>query len=314
MKLNEILRNALEKPMPTAEELIVLANRRKISTRYLGVFIAVAMVTLLGLSVSAAILFGGFGYAFDVAIDTGEIEILSKSTENAEFDIDITEVWFDAHNIHLGGIVTTPEPLDPAGRYELLVHYSVNGGKEISTSAKIYPSGECESAFVLSSWPMENENGWESVGIAGNMAEITLCFERICDWSQHLGTNHIDYYTTYFGEVLLVLDAKSVMKSPLRGTNNGIHATLNEFTLELIGDLGTYHTVFVKMNDGTQIGYMPEDVKWSSHSQDSLLITFSKPMDLANVESVLIIDEWYTYPVGNGVEEVIKSRPAILLE
>ncbi len=302
MKLNEALKNSLAEPLPTAQEIIRAANRRKAPTKRLVVLTAAA-AALLGISVSAALALGGFERAFGARVDTGEVEVVSEIADEAEFEIAVTEVWFDENNLHLGGTVTTPEPLEPDGRCEIPAYLTLNGGDELQSVAKIYPTGERESLFVLSA----------PTGVDGETAEIGLRFERIYDWSRELGDAHIDDYTVYFGEVSLVLDVKSAAKNPLRGSCDGISATLNEFTLELDGDLGEYHAVFVRLSDGSLIGREQGEIKLSSRRDGGLLMTLAKPLDLTKVESVVIVDEWYFHPDAS-IGEVIDVRLEIPLE
>ena len=156
MKLNEIILAATEEDLAGCDADSILARakqmpaRRKLAGWKKALIIAAAACLFVG-TASAAVLLSGFGTAFERPVDTGHVEVLDESPDNEEVIWKFTETWYDKNIIFLGGTVTTPEPLDPAGEYMASCGIKVPGDEIYSDflNVYIYAVGERESAFLM---------------------------------------------------------------------------------------------------------------------------------------------------------------------
>ena len=341
MKLNELIMEATKNDFAGCDADSILAavqckhtaSPRPISWKK-AVLIAAAFCLFAG-TVSAAALLSGFGKAFDKPVDTGHVAILSAATDNEEVVWNITETWFDEYNLHIGGTVTTPEPLDPAGDHRVMCYFQVPGEEEHHLMpGYIFSSGECESPFVISGGTVGHGNGiFTRTGFAEDeiILDIKLCL--LHDYALVPKIDGQSYfmedYVTVPGEwaytVKLVSRDSNVVtwngraESRVPDSSEAVVTSvmLNAFTLEVKGENLTYSYdstegrketpvgIWLKMKDGTLLEkrsgiYANHEIfaEYGKETDDFIIRCFDNPIDPSEVESIILHAEWATFPVS----------------
>ncbi len=341
MKLNEIILAATEKDLAGCDADSILARakqmpaRRKLAGWKKALIIAAAACLFVG-TASAAVLLSGFGTVFERPVDPGHVEVLDENTDNGEVVWKITETWFDNYMLHIGGTVTTPEPLDPNGEYMVLCYFKEPGATtHYALPGYIFPSGGRESAFIFS-----GSSGWDaenySVPTGFRDGEITLEL-RICYFHDfalvpETGGNIADYviipgewsYTVRLesrDENIAVADGRYESLWPDRSSAVVTSVRLTTFSLEIIGEDLTYlwnpetgkreilH-VWLKMKDGTLLfkprgNFANKDsyVRRLRCTDESIVYFFGSLIDPGEVESVILYEGWGTTPTNPAAEE-----------
>ena len=294
MKLKEIINESTKQDFIgcDADSILTQAQSKKTTPpRHSGikkvVLIAAAICLVIG-SVSATALLGGFETAFGQKIDTGHVEVLSSSTDNPDVVWNITETWFDEYNLHIGGTVVTPEPLDPTGDYRIMCYYKIPGEEEHHVMpGYVFPSGENESAFFVSGGTYGHGDGtFSRTGFDGEEVTLELKFCMLHDYTQIPeidGHYFIEDYITIPGEWTYTVKLESrdeqvvywsgrqESQAPASSSAVVTSVMLNAFSMEITGENLTYsyHAaengdvdaikeisvgVWLKMKDGTIIG------------------------------------------------------------
>lgn len=340
MKLNEIILEATRHDLDgtDADSILALAWEKNINTHgFIGwrkaVLIAAA-VFLFAVSVSAAALLSGFGEAFDRPVDTGHVKVLSAATDNEEVTWNITETWFDEYNLHIGGTVITPEPLDPAGDHRVMCCFKLQGDTEYRpVTGYIFPSGDKESAFIVSGGTAENGDGtFTRTGFEEDEITLELKFCLLHDYALVPQIDDQSYfiedYVTFPGEwnytVLLRSSDSAVSlnrryESQAADSSNAVVTSimLNSFTLEITGEnlTYTYNTtggpaetslgVWLRMKDGTLLGKSrgvfantENRVEYSKETSEYMILCFEQPVDPEEVEAVVFHADWATFPAS----------------
>jgi len=216
-----------------------------------------AVFCILTASVSAALKLTGFDTVFDVPVDRGSVVVLESSSTNSDVEWDITDVWFDEYNLHIGGSVTTPEPLDTDGRYIALCYYrQPHEEKNGIMAAYIYPTeGENTAPFYMQSYHARGDDGgFERIGYSGDRVTLELKFMYLHDTSEMPENTEIQIkdYTVIDGEWTYTAELKSADNTAVSlkkryeaaSLEGGIlrvdEIFINPFTMKLTGENFTY--------------------------------------------------------------------------
>ena len=293
--------------------------------RFHKVWIAAAILSVMVVSVSAAIVLSGFGAVFHVPIDTGTVEILDTVSTNKDVTWNITEVWFDENNLHIGGSVTTPDVLSTEGKYLAICNIKEPGDSEYrGITAYLFPNGEKTIPFIVSGFQYCDDSGnWIRDGYPGDTVTLELCF----GWLQNLTDMPSDYVGsmedfviypgtwTYTAKLTSNDETGIYLSETIDGVNRDGEAfqvnsvSVNPFTLEIIGDNLLYthedteYAVFIRMQDGTLLGketgvfaHTENRIEYLNCSEDHMLFCFDKPIDHEQIVSILFVQEWATFP------------------
>lgn len=256
------------------------------------VWIAAAIFCVMTVSVSAAIVLSGFGSVFNVPIDTGKVEILDTVSTNKDVTWNITEVWFDENNLHIGGSVTTPDVLATDGKYLAICSIKEPGDSEHrGITVHLFPNGEKTVPFIVSGFQYRDNSGsWIRHGYPGDTVTLELSF----GWLQDLTDMPSDYVGsaedfviypgtwTYTAKLTSNDETGIYLSETIDGVNCDGEAfqvnsvSVNPFTLEITGDnlmytheasyynkqedkyypeiRDTEYAVFIRMQDGTLLG------------------------------------------------------------
>lgn len=321
MKLNEIITDATKQDFAGCDpdSILMMAQKRQSAHKRIGwkkaILIAAAVCLFAG-TASAVGIHSGFGKAFEHPIDPGHVEILSETIENEEVIWTITETWFDEYNIHIGGTVTTPEPLDPAGDHRMMCYYKRPGEETHRLMlGYIFASGECESAFIISSSTVGHGDGtFSRLGLEGDEVTLELKICMIHDYSRAKNDPRLSFpvqeYVTIPGTWTYTVklesrDANTVIwngtsKSRVPASSQSVVTSvmLNAFSLEIQGENLTYTypsyegmeenpvRVLLKMKDGTLLG--DNDMEYRKDTSDIMIRCFRDPIDPGEVEAVIL--------------------------
>lgn len=306
------------------------------------ILIAAAICLVVG-SISAATLLSGFETAFGHKIDTGHVEVLSSSTDNPDVIWNITETWFDEYNLQIGGTVVTPEPLDPTGDHRVMCYYKIPGEEEHHLMpGYIFPSGGNESAFLVSGGTYGHGDGtFSRTGFDGEEVTLELRFCMLHDYAQipHVdGESYfIEDYITIPGEWTYTVDLEShdeqvihwngrqESQAPASSEAVVTSVTLNAFSMEITGENLTYSYnttdgrqeteigIWLKMKDGTYLekatgNFANTDnrMEYRKNTGTSIISCFENPIDINEVESVILFADWLTIP-ADGKDFLIRD-------
>lgn len=291
-----------------------------------------AIVCLLAVSVSAALLSSGFGSAFDVPLDTGTVEILDTVSTNKDVTWNITEVWFDENNFHIGGCVTAPDALAADRSYLAMCYVKGPGDTEHhGIPVYLFPNGEKTAPFIVSGFQYRDDSGnWIRHGYPGDTVTLELTFA----WLQDL-TDMPSYYTfsaedfvicpgtwTYTARLTSSDRTGISLTDPLERTDLSGETifvdsvSINPFSLEIVGENLMHddeseaedtpeheYAVFIRMKDGTLLGkesglhaHTGNRFDYRSCSEEHLLFCFHKPIDPSQAVSIVFWQEWATFP------------------
>lgn len=300
--------------------------------RFNKVWIAAAIFCVMAVSVSAAIMLSGFESVFNVPIDTGTVEILDTVSTNKDVTWNITEVWFDENNLHIGGSVTTPDILAKDGKYLAICYVKEPGDTEHrGLIAYLFPNGEKTVPFIVSGFQYRDDSGnWIRHGYPGDTVTLELNF----GWLQDLTDMPPDYvgsskdFVIYPGTWTYTAKLTSndetgiyltdhIEKTNLKGEIISVDSvSVNPFTLEIIGENLMYasesdaedaypheYAVFIRMQDGTLLGkksgifaHTMNRIDYSDCSEEHLLFCFNKPIDPGQITSIVFLQEWAMFP------------------
>lgn len=349
MKLNEIINEATQQDYIGCDADSILAKaqiQRTARPRYSGIkkviLIAAAICLVVG-SISAATLFSGFETAFGHKIDTGHVEVLSSSTDNPDVIWNITETWFDEYNLHIGGTVITPQPLDVSGDHRVMCYYKIPGEEtQRLMPGYIFPSGEKESAFLVSGGTVGHGDGtFTRTGFDEEKVTLELKFCMLHDYAlvpKIDGESYfIEDYITIPGEWTYTVDLESHDEQVLRWNGRQesqapasseavvTAVTINAFSMEITGDNLTfsYNTtdgkaeasldVWLRMKDGTYLNKQngifantENRVEYRKTTDEFLIFCFENPIDINEVESVILHADWLTIP-ADGEDFLIRD-------
>lgn len=325
MKLNEIILAATEKDLAGCDADSILARakqmpaRRKLAGWKKALIIAAAACLFVG-TASAAVLLSGFGTAFDRPVDPGHVEVLDENTDNGEVVWKITETWFDNYMLHIGGTVTTPEPLDPNGEYMVLCYFKEPGATtHHALPGYIFPSGGRESAFIFSGRTRWGDTsvltGFEDSEI---MLELRICYFHDVALVPKTGGDIADYviipgewrYTVHLesrDKNIVGADGRYESLWPNESSAVVTSVKLTAFSLEINGEDLTYSyntrdegrkkaplLIWLKMKDGTLLfkskgNFANKDsyVQYRECTDESIIYLFGKPIDPTEVESIV---------------------------
>lgn len=343
MKLNEIILAATEEDLVGCDADSILARakqmpaRRKLAGWKKVLIIAAAACLFVG-TASAAVLLSGFGTAFEHPVDPGHVEVLDENTDNGEVVWNITETWFDDHVLHIGGTVTTPEPLDPNGEYMVLCYFKDPGAAtHHALPGYIFPSGGRESAFIFSGslgWDAENYSVPTGFRDGEITLELRICYFHDVALVPETGGHIADYviipgewrYTVHLesrDENIVGADGRYESPWPNESLAVVTSVRLTAFSLEIMGEdlTYTYHTkegsakdsplqIWLKMKDGTLL-FKPRGIfanqdghVWQRRCTDeSIILLFGQPIDPKEVESVILYEGWGTTLTNPAAEE-----------
>ncbi|MBQ8368410.1 MAG: DUF4179 domain-containing protein [Clostridia bacterium] len=287
--------------------------------------ILAAAVFLMAVSVSAAAWFSAFGTVFDVPVDSGNVKILNLISTNEDVQWEITEVWFDEYNIHIGGTVTTPEVLDPDGEYMALCYFREPGDEEYGImTAYVLPDGtDTTVPFIMNGGSGKNPlRDVDREGFAEDTVTLEMEMSLFHDKSEvpQDGMYYLEDYLVYQGEWKITAEFTSQddtavsVNSRVTGVDaDGTAVTveslhLTPFTLELIGENLTDSTiVWVKLNNGTYLGkenglYANTEnrIEYRRMDDGKYIFCFEKPIDPTRVESVILAENWEYRHHGDG--------------
>ncbi len=157
MKLSDLIQSATAHELPRDDlaERITAGNfekRKRVSLKRVLVC-GMAAVMLLTASVSAYVgMRGGFDIVFgedaDRLASAPDVTVVANGNEDVVFEF--TQAYCDEYNLHLGGKLTTPEPLGWASEheYKAICDITINGQGPILTEIIIFPEGT-ESLFYI---------------------------------------------------------------------------------------------------------------------------------------------------------------------
>ncbi|MBR5871060.1 MAG: hypothetical protein IKZ09_08490 [Clostridia bacterium] len=314
--------------------------------RYSGIkkviLIAAALCLIIG-SISAAAILSGFETAFGHKIDTGHVEVLSSSTDNPDVVWNITETWFDEYNLQIGGTVITPEPLDISGDHRVMCYYKIPGEETFRLMrGYIFPSGENESAFLVRGGTVGHGDGvFTRTGFDGDQVTLELKFCMLYDYAlipQIDGESYfIEDYITVPGEWIYTVELKSHdeqvihwsgrQESQVPASSEAVvtSVTLNAFSMEINGTNLTYSYntingrqeseigIWLKMKDGTYLekstgNFANTDnrMEYRKNTGTSIISCFENPIDINEVESVILFADWLTIP-ADGQDFLIRD-------
>ena len=314
--------------------------------RYSGIkkviLIAAALCLIIG-SISAAAILSGFETAFGHKIDTGHVEVLSSSTDNPDVVWNITETWFDEYNLQIGGTVITPEPLDISGDHRVMCYYKIPGEETFRLMrGYIFPSGENESAFLVRGGTVGHGDGvFTRTGFDGDQVTLELKFCMLHDYAlipQIDGESYyIEDYITVPGEWIYTVELKSHdeqvihwsgrLESQVPSSSEAVvtSVTLNAFSMEITGENLTYSYnttdgrqeteigIWLKMKDGTYLekttgNFANTDnrMEYRKNTGTSIISCFENPIDINEVESVILFADWLTIP-ADGKDFLIRD-------
>ena len=352
MKLNEIILAATECDLAGCDVDSILARakqmppaRRKLAV-WKKVLIAAAAACLFVGTASAAVLLSGFGTVFDRPVDPGHVEMLDESPDNEEVVWKFTETWYDENIIFLGGTVTTPEPLDPAGEYMASCGIKVPGADIYSDSLNvyIYPVGERESAFLMycnllrqkSDFMTQAKNEDGSVTLELTVYEFHDL--RFTPKDRSYTSDDIEVlfpgpwiYTVRLesnDEKKIRLDGRYESMWPDQSAAVVTSVRLTAFSLEIIGEDLTYSyntrdegrkqaplLMWLKMKDGTLLFkskgiFADKDsyVHYRECTDESLIYLFGDPIDPTEVESVVFYTGVFLLEATSEIEEYYSSE------
>lgn len=346
MKLNEIILAATEEDLAGCDADSILARakqmpaRRKLAGWKKVLIIAAAACLFVG-TASAAVLLSGFGTAFERPIDTGRVDVLDASPDNEEVIWKFTETWYDKNIIFLGGTVTTPEPLDPAGEYMAVCGIKVPGDKIYSDflNVYIYAVGERESAFLMycnllrqkSDFMTQAKNEDGSVTLELTVYEFHDL--RFTPKGRPYTSDDIEVlfpgpwiYTVQLesnDEKNIRLDGRYESMWPDRSSAVVTSVKLTAFSLEINGEDLTYSyntrdegrkkaplLIWLKMKDGTLLfkskgifANKDSDIHYRECTDASIIYLFGKPIDPTEVESMILYEAFGTTPTNPAAEE-----------
>ncbi|MBO5257888.1 MAG: hypothetical protein J6C42_10365 [Clostridia bacterium] len=320
--------------------------QRTARPRYSGIkkviLIAAAIALVVG-SISAVTLLSGFETAFGHKIDTGHVEVLSSSTDNPDVIWNITETWFDEYNLQIGGTVITPQPLDVSGDHRVMCYYKIPGEEtQRLMRGYIFPSGEKESAFIVRGGTVGHGDGtFTRTGFDEEKVTLELKFCMLYDYAlvpKIDGESYfIEDYITIPGEWTYTVDLESRDEQVLRWNGRQesqapasseavvTAVTINAFSMEITGDNLTfsYNTtdgkaeasldVWLRMKDGTYLNKQNGNfantenrVEYRKTTDEFLIFCFENPIDINEVESVILHADWLTIP-ADGEDFLIRD-------
>lgn len=343
MKLNEIILAATEKDLAGCDADSILARakqmpaRRKLAGWKKALIVAAAACLFVG-TASAAVLLSGFGTVFERPVDPGHVEVLDASANNGDVVWNITETWFDDHVLHIGGAVTTPEPLDPNGEYMVLCYFKEPGATtHHALPGYIFPSGGRESAFIFSGrtrWGDEDTSVLTGLEDGEITLELRICYFHDVALVPETGGHIADYviipgewrYTVHLesrDKNIVGADGRYESLWPNESLAVVTSVRLTAFSLEIMGEdlTYTYHTkegsakdsslqIWLKMKDGTLL-FKPRGIfanqdghVWQRRCTDeSIILLFGQPIDPTEVESVILYEGWGTTATNPAAEE-----------
>jgi len=306
------------------------------------ILIATAICLVVG-TISAVTVLGGFETAFGQKIDTGHVEVLSSSTDNPDVVWNITETWFDEYNLQIGGTVITPQPLDISGDHRVFCYYKIPGEDTFRLMpGYIFPSGENESAFLVRGGTVGHGDGiFTRTGFDGDQVTLELKFCMLYDYAliPHINgeSYFIEDYITIPGEWTYTVHLESHdeqvihwsgrQESQVPTSSEAVVATvtINAFSMEITGENLTYSYnstegrqetgigVWLKMKDGTYLNkgngnfaHTENRVEYSKTTEEVLIFCFENPIDINEVESVILFADWLTIP-ADGQDFLIRD-------
>lgn len=332
MKLNEIIMAATEEDLVGCDADSILARAKQLPARrklagWKKALIVAAAACLFAGTASAAVLLSGFGTVFERPVDPGHVEVLDESPDNEEVIWKFTETWYDKNIIFLGGTVTTPEPLDPAGEYMASCGIKVPGDEIYSDflSVYIYAVGERESAFLMYCNLLRQKSGFMTQ-TKNEDGAVTLEL-TVHEFHDHRFTPKGRPYTSDDIEVLfpgpwiytvqlesndeknIRLDGRYESMWPDRSSAVVTSVELTAFSLEINGEDLTYSyntrdegrkkaplLIWLKMKDGTLLfkskgNFANKDsyVQYRECTDESIIYLFGKPIDPTEVESIVFL-------------------------
>ncbi|MBE6659690.1 MAG: hypothetical protein E7604_14775 [Ruminococcaceae bacterium] len=349
MKLNEMITEATKQDYVGCDANSILAHAQTTMTvrpRRSGIkkiiLIAAAICLVVG-SISAATLFSGFETAFGHKIDTGHVEVLSSSTDNPDVIWNIAETWFDEYNLHIGGTVITPQPLDVSGDHRVMCYYKIPGEEEHHLMpGYIFASGENESAFLVSGGTVGHGDGtFTRTGFNEEKITLELKFCMLYDYAlvpKIDGESYfIEDYITIPGEWTYTVDLESRDEQVLRWNGRQesqapasseavvTAVAINAFSMEITGENLTYSYnttegrreteigVWLKMKDGTYLdkeagnfANTENRVEYRKNTGEIIIYCFENPIDPNEVESLILFADWLTIP-SSGEDHLIRD-------
>ena len=157
MKLNEMITTATEHDVASAsaEQILCAANTHTPGKAYRPRMRAAAVIAaalcLLTVTLYASGVLSGFGTAFTVPLESGEVRVLAQTTDNTDVVWSITEVWYDSYNLHIGGTVTLPLIPQEDVVYKASGRFRTGSPEEIYyLDGTLYPNGTETVPFVMS--------------------------------------------------------------------------------------------------------------------------------------------------------------------
>lgn len=339
MKQKDLISLAMKEDL-SAGELDVILHRVKnqqekkggYRMRFHKVWIAAAILCVMTVSVSAAIMLSGFGTVFHVPVDTGTVEILDTVSSNHDVTWDITEVWFDENNLHIGGSVTTPDVLAKNGKYLAICSIKDPGDAEHrGIVVHLFPNGEKTVPFIVSGFQYRDDSGnLVRHGYPGDTVTLELSFGWLKDLtdmpSDYEGSaeDFVIYPGTWTYTAKLTSNDETgiyitdhIEKNNMKGEKMMVDSvSVNPFTLEITGSNLLYvsesdtedsypheYAVFICMQDGTMLGkesgifaHTENRIEYHNCSEDHMLFCFDKPIDHEQIVSILFVQEWATFP------------------
>jgi len=323
MKLNEMITKATEHDVvsASAEQILCAAKTHTPGKAYRPRMRAAAVIAaalcLLTVTLYASGVLSGFGTAFAVPLESGEVRVLAQTTDNTDVVWSITEVWYDNYNLHIGGTVTLPLIPQEDVVYKASGRFRTGSPEEIYyLDGTLYPNGTETVPFVMSAPTVtDGEGGARRPGWEEKEITLDLTFESIFIAPQGMaGQWDIADYTVCPGTwsfSVAFVQAEHRDTVTLSGPFIGIteeavtarQVKLSPFTLEISGENlmrgnNTRYNIWLKMADGTYLlkgrGMFRDEsgnrIAYDDSTSDRIAVSFYAPIDVSQAAAIIIAD------------------------
>ena len=324
MKLSDMILKATEHDTASsgAEQILRIAKQnntiRQSHHPHLRTAVVIAAVLcLLTATLYAAGVLSGFAEGFAVPLKSGGVQVLQSDSDNPAVEWTINEVWFDSYNLHIGGIVKTPEPLDSEKSYVISAMFRTeNDDETYYLDGTAYPNGTDSVPFVMSARTVTDGSGG---AFRAFLPDEKITLDLTIDafyWMPEDFVGQLDMrdYLVCPGTWDYTLaftrqehrDTITLTGSFTENTDEAVIAEtvkFNPFTLEIDGKNlmrsdYTRYNIWIKMKDGTYLFkargmYLDESgnrIAYDNSTPEKLVISFWAPIDMENAEAIIIAD------------------------
>ena len=328
MKLNEMIVKAMAHDAESADaEQIIRAAKahtpgKAHRPRLRAAAVIAAAFCLLTVTLYASGVLSGFGTAFTVPLESGDVRVLTQETDNTDVVWSITEVWFDSYNLHIGGTVTLPIIPQENKTYKAAGQFRAGSPEETYyLDGTLYPNGTKTVPFVMSAPTVtDGEGGARRPGWEEDEITLDLTFESIFTEPENTeGQWDIADYTVcpgawHFSVAFVQAEHRDTvtLTGPFSGTSADASAEtataervkLSPFTLEIDGENlmrfnNTRYNIWIRMTDGTYAlkgrGVFRDEsenrIAFDASTSDRIAISFYAPIDVSQAEAIIIADK-----------------------